>query len=1306
MTKFLIMETNLEEACRLCLTTEKKCSSIFQLPASDVPFIVKIKACLSIQVSETDPISTFICASCIENVNHWYFYKESCLKSQNQLQEWFKKRNISKASADSDPLENNEVDDENTNKFEGEISKDHNDEPTIKSNVPNNCLPNNPEIKSEPMDSSDDYFNDDESINDQELLVNPLSPEKNKAEAIASKKEGGIKNSLKRRMRKRGHTHFRGIKVFKKKCPHCHLYLNSKYSYYQHINNTHRQLKTGPEQQSKANELLKNAKSVSSSIPQNEINTEQISYQKLLKTDPLTHDQKKIISQLKTFSCYSCDSIFENRKDTLTHIRIHHPDLKLFTCIACLSEFPDKTQYKLHCAASFECAMKIALVIPEVGTEKYFTCNMCLLSLENRKCLLNHLSKHSEKSSKQFSRSTPLPSLISISSPSKNKCVSKVYISSQAGPYVDGDPNHNHECNMCGMIYRYKPNLMKHKIVCLTLPENLRSTFKCIHCCMTFRVFDKFKSHIFRYHKKHEMICYNCHESYTADVDYLNHHEIHRVPIKNEEQEQNDVTNINSSNSSGNFNIKPFKCALCGESFDQKIELTEHRNLHLKVKLYSCVLCGNSFNNSSALETHMKNHGIIDGETHNAIQQLNESNAEHKSIIYAGSGNSGNRLNQCNECGRCFSNTANLNRHITNLHVLKKKQWDCDHCRSKFYSAEDYNDHLRSEHGQNTTVQIVENTATSDRVSILSSGTGKPNMKCPHCERIFAYQANLAQHCQKIHNVIIHDFRSLIHVARSPPPPIQQPPVRSVTVRHSAPAKPVNSGWPCDLCDRVFKEEQSMKTHRGWHMRENSHLPMINRNINKRSSLVTLPSSTTLTPLKRVGYTTVSVSPEPRPAKARKSFINNPQRKQLDVIASSTLSTKAPSETQDTSLSTSSDIQCQVCKESFPNLDVLSRHLWDVHCSLNKPDKTSTSEMQCLLCSNKFPDNESLNEHMLQHTTEPSQNSSIADEHLKSDKSNCFHCDICGKNYTNRKVFFRHKKMHKALPPNAANFQSLNTKRPYCHPCQKAFSNDASLRRHKISACHHNYIKSHIVTPKKLTTTAIVHQTSHDSQIQQIKTEPDMDEYMEEDNPTKKKQYTCLTCNVTFPNMSILYQHKQRMHKVPEKEQVIGGVSSQQVKSPARPLYVAVKNQKQNGLVDCNLCGKQFPGISNLKLHYAHKHKSEGKTFACTSAGCKQSFTSISLLKAHETMHSSIMYNCRLCERHVFSRSAIIKHMLIAHKALYKSGANTNSLWSTVDLSAYTIKNCQGTFCTICRVKYPNLRALKIHYLKIHEQNN
>ncbi|CAB0039562.1 unnamed protein product, partial [Trichogramma brassicae] len=58
-----------------------------------------------------------------------------------------------------------------------------------------------------------------------------------------------------------------------------------------------------------------------------------------------------------------------------------------------------------------------------------------------------------------------------------------------------------------------------------------------------------------------------------------------------------------------------------------------------------------------------------------------------------------------------------------------------------------------------------------------------------------------------------------------------------------------------------------------------------------------------------------------------------------------------------------------------------------------------------------------------------------------------------------------------------------------------------------------------------------------------IKTEPDMEEYMEEDSPTKKKQYTCLTCNVTFPNMSILYQHKQRMHKVPEKEQVIGGIT-------------------------------------------------------------------------------------------------------------------------------------------------------------------
>lgn len=40
------------------------------------------------QILATDKLSTLICANCIKNVNQWHTYKESCLRSQDKLQEW------------------------------------------------------------------------------------------------------------------------------------------------------------------------------------------------------------------------------------------------------------------------------------------------------------------------------------------------------------------------------------------------------------------------------------------------------------------------------------------------------------------------------------------------------------------------------------------------------------------------------------------------------------------------------------------------------------------------------------------------------------------------------------------------------------------------------------------------------------------------------------------------------------------------------------------------------------------------------------------------------------------------------------------------------------------------------------------------------------------------------------------------------------------------------------------------------------------------------------------------------------------
>ena len=597
-------------------------------------------------------------------------------------------------------------------------------------------------IKSEPIDTEDEV--DIESVNSGELLINPMAVavannvnkdrvmEADSTQKPVFKRKFGSKKTMRRGPR----THYRGLRLFKKKCDHCKINLHSKFSFNQHMSRYHgivnnmpiKDVIKTPGQPPVSTQKSKLSHQVDPAEPDtaenlNKSNPEDAEFEKMIKTDPLTQVQKNIIGQLKTFSCYTCKQSFFDRRHTLNHIRQHMPDLRPYTCIACLTEFSDRSMYKLHCGASFECAMKIALVVPKVGNEKYFTCNMCLKPFDDRQNLLIHLAQHAEKQHKQLSQpvmksstklkpltqSSPIPRV--ESSPSK-----RLPANVPAGPYMGGDPAHNHMCDLCGMIYRYKPNMFKHRELCNSLAENIRTSYRCVHCNMTYLVYKKFYTHVYNDHKKRDITCFTCHAKFHTADDYLAHHETHRT--YSDKENMDEATNeseyaqdspavddpLNSSQHPTDVAEKPFNCALCGEDFATKLELSEHRNLHLKVKIYSCVICRSMFSSSGALELHMKEHGIEDPSEQNANSSCVEYGTGNQSGFNESSRSAisdpGSKVNHCHECGKNFSNYANLKRHERNLHVQKlKRRWSCDECKRRFKSEAEYDDHVILAHG-------------------------------------------------------------------------------------------------------------------------------------------------------------------------------------------------------------------------------------------------------------------------------------------------------------------------------------------------------------------------------------------------------------------------------------------------------------------------------------------------------------------------------------------------------------------------------------------------------------------------------
>ncbi|KOX71317.1 Zinc finger protein hangover [Melipona quadrifasciata] len=193
-----------------------------------------------------------------------------------------------------------------------------------------------------------------------------------------------------------------------------------------------------------------------------------------------------------------------------------------------------------------------------------------------------------------------------------------------------------------------------------------------------------------------------------------------------------------------------------------------------------------------------------------------------------------------------------------------------------------------------------------------------------------------------------------------------------------------------------------------------------------------------------------------------------------------------------------------------------------------------------------------------------------------------------------------------------------------------------------------------------------------------------------------RKSVMCHVCRKFFANMSVLYKHKQLVHKT-HTNLVKNFTKSYQMECIPLP--------SSDGKVSCNVCYKKFPGVSNLRQHFTVKHKNAPVKYACTVDGCKLTFPTPMILKNHEMSHTSIIFSCNLCNRHVFNRPAMSNHILTVHNIVYNAESSKN-FHRELDLGKYVVEGAVDATCPQCKIKYPNNRAMKIHYFKYHENSN
>ncbi|XP_043272798.1 zinc finger protein Xfin-like [Venturia canescens] len=1171
---------NVGNVCRLCLSSKKPKSSVFADQAiAAVSLASKIQTCLSIEILTSDKLSTSICSDCLRRVNKWHSYKEYCLRSQQKLKQCLVQLAEGAGNIKVEPPDVDEAMEvgETVPLSSDEETEDVND---VSDGLDNNETPRRAtSIKRELIEGDENRTVAGEFARSSELLLNPMAVashrEERSSDADSTEKTNSLglesKKGMKRKVRRGPLTHYRGLRRYKQRCAHCQIYLHSKYSYSKHMERFHsgkeivskglrvrKLIKRQGEESSLAeqNSIIEEEEGMETEMEVEDVEDELIS---LEKDAPLTPVQQNIISQLKTFSCYTCGVSFGDRRSTLNHIRQHMPDLRPYTCIACLTEFADRSVYKLHCGASFQCAMKIALVVPEHGTEKYFTCNMCLRSLVNRKELLSHLSRHSDRQYEQMMggpfrppprlepvSSVTTPQFVSAPSNSKNPKRKDAAMKGDRklpAPYNHGDPAHNHPCTYCGMIYKHKQNLSRHIILCKNLPAECRVCYRCINCGLTFLAFNKFQNHVSQaHHKKNHIVCYRC-DAKVKPSDFVSHYREHY-----------------------------------GNGDDQWTEVPPD---------------------------HVRDELVVVSPPR--YSKANERSNPRLSIKSDPGGNF-----ECDSCGKVFASVPNLKRHVRAVHELHGR-FNCFTCAKTFAHEEEWTEHVELEHKR--AAERVEN--------------------CPECSSVFESPQELILHRRDVHGLEGED-----HLA-------------------------------CYICGKTFASETSLKIHRGHHFRVNSRLSIGNDGAREGEKTLATVGTTTTTIIGGKNVSPVRNSDQARSVtspRARKSFPNgSPLVGRVERGA----------------------LQCQVCDDRFNDVTDLRNHLWEVHCARSKPEKQFIRDkLQCELCTNVLPDEESLASHIKWHENNPILSNGGTAKREQAPAQ----CDLCGKFYSSIANLRKHKKRHKAAPSVGGGVSRGRKRWSFgegftCEVCRKIFASRSIMDKHKLVA-HPTSKKggssSKTSTSDRRASNPVDHYVKPTTLVSPPKRNSNV---FPED---RKQSIVCNLCGKTMADIRVLVKHRQVVHKITNDTDF--GLDPNHLSSPQ---------------VACTSCPKKFTNLSNMRQHYTKVHGASAANratrFSCSLDGCNFTFETLAAKRNHEKSHANVVYTCGLCPRQSLSPSLMAAHMLTAHRANRASSNDKMTLCKKIHIDKYEVRGANGRKCPICEITYPNYKALKIHYLKIHE---